>query len=251
MVVAATPAELLTVKLLNTFEPLIVCAEDPLKSTVPDPEVKVPLLAQLPAILTVKAVPGLNVPVVIVRPPLRVKVVVLPPTLSVCAVLFNVRVLNVWLVAVQFILWLDDVLLKFMVPVDGVNVPPLFVQFPVIECVKVDALKVPEFNITFPIIVKAFAAVALVVPFRVKSPFTVNGEAGIVLVPLPLNIKFEYPVVEPLGLITGWALPLYSMVLRLLAAFKIPVDEREKVPAILIILFVPGVRFAPFATVTL
>ena len=57
------------------------------------------LFAQLPATLIIVAVPAAKVPDVSVRSPFKVKVVVLPPTLSVCADLATVRLLNVWLVA--------------------------------------------------------------------------------------------------------------------------------------------------------
>ena len=45
--------------------------------------------------------------------------------------------------------------------------------------------------------------------------------------------------------------PLYSIVLLLPAAFKTPEFERESAPPILIILFVPKVKDAPSAIVTL
>ena len=96
-----------------------------------------------------------------------------------------------------------------------------------------------------------FAVVADAEPFMLKSPATDNADEGMVLVPLPLRISVEYPAVEPLGLTTVWEAPLYSTVLVLLAAFKTPVDDNERVPAILITLLVPRISVAPFATVTL
>jgi hypothetical protein len=141
---------LFTVRLLKVWDaalPLIDCAPVPLKVTAPVPGVKVPpLLVQLPAALMVA--PAVNVPAVSVTFPFTVSVagaeklpvvsvqlftvnaVVLPPTLKVCpAVLATVTLKNVCEAAVP---WMDcaPVPLKLTVFPAGVNVPPLFVQFP-------------------------------------------------------------------------------------------------------------------------
>jgi len=136
--------------------------------------------------------------------------------------------------------------------VEGVRVPPLLVILPEMAWLYDPRFKVvPEPIVTFPEIDNPAAAVAEALPDKERSPAMDKAVPVIVFVPLPLKIKFEYPVVEPFGLIIDWALPLYSMVFKSLAAFKIPDVERERVPAILIMLFVPSVKVAPLATVTL
>ena len=47
----------------------------------------------------------------------------------------------------------------------------------------------PPFNITSPLIVNAEAAVAEIVPSVVKFRAIDKAEPGIVLMPLPLNVK--------------------------------------------------------------
>jgi hypothetical protein len=111
--------------------PMVLLA--PVNETVPLPAVNAEvelLFAQLPARLMVVAVPAANVPEVRVKSPLTVRVVVLPPTVTVWPESFTMRLLKVWLAAEPPIVCPAVVLLKVIVQLLGVNVPPLFDQLP-------------------------------------------------------------------------------------------------------------------------
>src|ERR1051326_2109952 len=140
--------------------PLMVCAEVPFSTTVPAPCVNAALFVKFPAMLMVVAVPILNVPAESVSVPLSVSVVALPPALNVCPALLTVILLNVCEEAVPLMLCAAAALLNVTVPVPGVNVPPLFVQFPAILM----AEAVPASNVPAERVIAPFNVSVVVLP---------------------------------------------------------------------------------------
>ena len=136
--------------------PFIAWAPAPLKVTVDEPGVNVPVLfVQLPAILILEAVPAVRlVPEPMVKLPFKVTVAVEPPIVR--ALVFDVvRLLNVCETARPFIAWAPEPL-KVTVLAPGVNVPVLLVQLPAILIVSEPvAVQVP------PILMPPVPAVTL------------------------------------------------------------------------------------------
>jgi len=232
---------LLTTTSLNVFVarvPVMDWAPEPLNVTVPVPAVNVDAVAAdqfPPTLMSAPAVnvPAVNVtapetvsvggavklPAVNVNPPFTVNVVVLPPTLSVCPVLFTVRLLNVCDVALPLIDCAAVVLLNVTVPVPGVNVPPLFVQSPpmlmFVPAVSVPAVKVSvpvmfkvAGGVKFPcVIVRLFTLTVVVPPAVFNNVATalltttslnvfVTNVPRICCAPLPLNVTVPVPAVN-------------------------------------------------------
>ena len=182
---------------------------------------------------------------VVILPAVKCKVpLTVASTLPLSAIpdeLLNVRLLKV--VAELPLMPCPLLPLKVTVLPAAVNVP-LLEKFPLIICAIDPVTKVvPLPRVKLPVVVIACKAVAVAVPVIEKSALMVNATFGIVLVPLPLRIRLEYVAGVPLGTKMVCAVPLYSMVLTLEVAFKVPLPLR--LPAIRITFPVAGVSVAP------
>jgi len=124
-----------------------------------------------------------------VNVPVTVLLVLLVPSFSVTlAALFIVRPAKV--VAAVPPIVCTALPLKLMVLDAPVKVAPLFVQLPLILCVKAPPLKaVPAPKTIFPPIVRPATAVVLAVPARVKFPPIEVVPVCNVFAPLPLNVR--------------------------------------------------------------
>lgn len=141
------------------------------------------MLVKVPVMLTVAGAE--NVPEFNVNES-NVSAVVLPEHESICADLVIVMTLNVCEAAVPWIAWSEEVLRKLTMLDAGVNVAPLFVQFPRrLILMTLAGAKTPVDSSRFPLMfsVERFPAV-----FRVRVAFAITRVLNVCDDAVPLMV---------------------------------------------------------------